>query len=351
MHTRAGVLWLTAVLAPALLVSNPLYLLQVTAAAAAVYAGVRGRGPAARGWGAFLRFGLVLVGFAVVVQPLLVSTGDTLLATLPALRLGALELGGRVTLESLVYGAGHGLALAAVLLAFATFNVAVDPYQLVRSVPRFLYRSGIVLSIALGFVPQTLVAQREIREAQALRGHRFRGVRDLVPLLVALLAEGLERSIDLAEAMEARGFGAGEDEPAAARGLRAALAAGLGLALAGAALATAAPRPGGGLRTAGTGLAAAGVVTLVLTLAAVARRVRRSRYRTERWRRRDTLVAATALASLAGLAAAWWGGAELFYYPYPRLTVPPLSPWVAAALALLAAPALIAGGGSSGGDG
>ena len=209
-------MWLAAALAPPLLTRNPFYLAGALAAVGVVY-GVVARGrEAVAGWGAFLRLGLVLVAFSALVQPLLVHVGATTLFTLPSWSwhldafgrtLGTVELGGRVTLESVVYGIGRGLALLAVLLAFATFNARVDPYHLLRGIPRFLYQSGIVLSIALAFVPQMLAAQREIREAQALRGHRFRGLRDLVPLLVALLAEGLERSIDLAESMEARGFG------------------------------------------------------------------------------------------------------------------------------------------------
>jgi energy-coupling factor transport system permease protein len=304
-----------------------------------------------------------------------------------------------VTLESLVYGTTRGLALAAVLLILATFSAAVDPYRLVRAAPRFLHRSAVALSIALTFVPQTLAAQREIREAMALRGHRFRGLRDLVPLFVALVAGGLERSIDLAEAMEARGFGAaarpavgaranrpaggvravepaggderalppaGGGERAAARPagggewatrpaggaeraarlgprtLEAAIAGGLALAVAGVYGRSAWP----GSPLAGRLGAAAiilGVLLVAGALAAVGRSVRATRYRPERWARRDTVVAAASAVALAAFAAAWiWRRGELLFYPYPRLEAPGLSPWLAAALTLLAVPAVAA---------
>ena len=352
LHTGAWVAWLAAALAPPLASRNPLYLGVALAAVGVTYGMVaRGRA-AAEGWGAFLRLGLVLVAFSALLQPLLVQAGETTLATLPAWSwhvhafgraLGTVELGGRITLESVVYGVVRGLALLAVLLAFATFNARVDPYHLLRGVPRFLYRSGIVLSIALAFVPQMLAAQREIREAQALRGHRFRGLRDLVPLFVALLAEGLERSIDLAESMEARGFGHTAPRPEGRRsgrpGGRAvpiALAAALALLLAGACARTFRPDS-----PAGWTALAAGALVLAAALAAVARGVRRSRFRREPWRRRDTVVAACSAAVLLAFAAAWALDRQaLFYYPYPRLTAPPFAPGLAAALALLTAPAL-----------
>jgi energy-coupling factor transport system permease protein len=348
LHTRAAGLWLVAALAPALVSGNPWHLMLVAAAAAVSY-GVWSRRAAATGWGAFLRLGLILVAFTVLLQPLASSAGETVVATLPAWRLGPLVLGGPVTLESLVYGATRGLALAAVLLVLATFSAAVDPYRLVRATPRFLHRSAVALSIALTFVPQTLAAQREIREAMALRGHRFRGLRDLVPLFVALVAGGLERSIDLAEAMEARGFGAagaaagrGGRRIFTSRALEAAIAGGLAFAVAGAygrSVWPGSPLAG----RLGAAAIAVGVLLVVSALAAVGRRVRATRYRPERWTRRDTLVAAASAVALAAFAAAWiWRRGELVFYPYPRLEAPGLSLWLAIALALLAVPAAAA---------
>jgi energy-coupling factor transport system permease protein len=358
-HTGAWTCWLAAALAPPLLTRNPIYLAAALAAIGAVYLalGRGGPGTAAAGWGAFLRLGLIVVAVSTLIQPLVVHQGATLLFTLPSWTwtaealgrtLGTIEIGGRVTLESVVYGAGRGLALLAVLLAFAAFNARVDPYQLLRRVPRFLYRSGIVLSIALAFVPQMLAAQREIREAQALRGHRFRGVRDLVPLLVALLAEGLERSIDLAESMEARGFGAGSPTaggagadgrpPLSVNALHAALATALALLLAGAGVRAFYPGAAAGWLA-----LAAGALLLAASLAAVGRRVRRSRFRREPWRRRDTALAACSIAAFAAFAAAWLiGRPTLLFYPYPLLPAPPFHPALGIALALLAAPALAA---------
>lgn len=326
----------------------------VTAATAAAYAAWRRAG--GPGWGTFLRLGLLLVALAVLLQPLVSSAGETLLFELPSWGVGSVRIGGPVTLESVAFGVIRGLALTAVLLTFAAFSAAVDPYRLVRSIPRFLYRSGIALSIALTFIPQTLTAQREIRQAMALRGRRFRGLRDLVRLFVALLAGGLERSIDLAEAMEARGFG-GEDaggveaaDGGTGRAQNVAIAAGLA-AIAGGLYATSAASgvaaPGGAtprtVAVLGWLLIGGGALAVAAALYSVARGVRRTRYRPQRWRRADGWVTVASLTALAAFAAAWtWRRHELTFYPFPRWQTPALTPWLAAALALLAAPAAAA---------
>ncbi|MFQ5613195.1 MAG: energy-coupling factor transporter transmembrane component T [Anaerolineae bacterium] len=344
-HSKAVGLWLVAALTPALLTKNPFYLLIAILAVAATYRSLDRSGPAAWGWGLFLRLGLILVAFSVVFNLLSVRAGATKLFTLPELRFETtlasqpqtvLQLGGPVSLESLVFGLSSGLALLAVLVSFATFNTLVDHYQLLRSAPRFLYQSAIVMSIAITFVPQMLLAQQEIREAQALRGHRFRGIRDLLPLFITLLAEGLERSITLAESMEARGFGGGPSAATAPRSLLLKSLIALALAvLAGGAFARSYfpnKTPGGLAMLAGGGL-------LVVVLWLIGRGVQRSRYRRELWRRRDTLLAGASLITSLALLVTWaTGRAALIFYPYPRLAWPPFNPLLGLVIVLIAAP-------------
>jgi hypothetical protein len=72
-----------------------------------------------------------------------------------------------------------------------------------RATPAFLFHAGVIISIAVTFVPQMVLGAKEIRQAQRIRGHRFRGIRDLLPLILPLLARA-QRAIQLAETMEAR---------------------------------------------------------------------------------------------------------------------------------------------------
>ncbi len=350
-HTTALLIWLLAALLPTLLTRNPVYLTLIIVVMGLNYRGLGRPGSAGEGWRGFLWLAAVMAGFSILFNILFVSAGATTLFTLPELRLQpplgqagqmtVLHIGGRVTLESLVYGLSVGLSLLALLLTFAVFNLQVDHYQLLRGLPRFLYQSAVVVSIAITFIPAMFTAQREIRQAQTLRGHRFRGLRDLTPLFVALLAEGLERSLTLAESMEARGFSRADSPAAEKTGLllKALLALGL-LALLAGALAWsyfAANRLIGG------GLMAGGLLVILLTLHQVGRQVHRSRYRRDRPHRGDTLLAAASIVSGLLTLTVWLAApAALVFYPYPRLDWPPFHPAIAAAAALLAAPGLIA---------
>jgi energy-coupling factor transport system permease protein len=353
-HPKAWGLWLLAALMPVVLTKNPFYLLIAMAAVGVTYASLGQTSPTARQWGVFLHIGLILVLFSIAFNLLFVRMGATELFTLPALRwkLGAasqrpvlIQMGGVVTLESLIYGLTTGLALMGVLITFATFNTLVDHYQLLRSAPRFLYQSAIVASIAITFVPQMVIAQREIREAQALRGHRFRGIRDLPPLFIALLTEGLERSITLAESMDARGFG-GQPSSVPPGGVSRAAYSELlfksMIALALLVLASGAfalsyfPNKVIG----GTTMLVGGMM-LVAVVWMVGQSVQRSRYRRGLWRQRDTLVAFASAVTILVILTIWMTNrALLVFYPYPRLSWPPFSPLVGLTLLLITAPAL-----------
>lgn len=348
-HPRAWGLWLLAALTPVMLTKNPFYLLIAILAVGINYLSLGRSSPTAGGWGAFLRLGLILVLFSVVFNLLFVSVGDTRLFTLPQLRWRVaslsqqpvlIQIGGPITLESLVYGLTTGLALMGVLVTFATFNTLVDHYQLLRSIPRFLYQSAIVASIGITFVPHMIVAQREIREAQALRGHRFRFIRDLPPLFIALLAEGLERSITLAESMDARGFGThserSERTPQPDLLLKSIIALALVILAGGAFGLSYFPS-----RWMGGATMLMGGAILVAALWMVGRNVRRSHYRRDIWRRRDTLVAGASLVTGLVILTIWAANrTALIFYPYPRLYWPDFNPLIALPLTLLAMPTL-----------
>ncbi len=343
-HTTTWLLWLLAALLPAMLTKNPFYLVILLLAVAVDYSTIGHSSPTVSSWSAFLKVGLVLAAFSALLNPLSVHYGDTTLFTLPRATLKAggavfLELGGRITLEALIYGLANGLSLMAILLVFATFNALVNHHRLLRSIPAFMYQTGAVASIAIAFVPQMATSLQEIREAQMIRGHRFRGIRDLLPLFMPLLTSSLERAIQLAESMEARGFGGSISRVDRGRELIHKLSIALALLalLIGAFWYSysSAGRWVGGL------LAVGGVLLLGWTLRAMGRRVERSRYRRELWRRRDTLVSAASLLSLTVFAFFWLLDKKaLVFYPYPRFELPTFNPIIGLALLASVAPVL-----------
>ncbi len=338
-HALAWTTWLVAAALPALLTRNPYYLSLVILAASVVYLAQESRSPVARGWSAFIKLGLILCAFSVPANALFVHYGDIVLISLPR---DWPVVGGGITLEAALFGLGNGLSLLALLLIFAVFNIAVPPASLLRLVPNFLHQAGVTVAIAIAFVPQMIVSAQEIREAQQVRGHRFRGLRDLLPLFVPLLAGGLERAIQLAESMEARGFGNERIGSISGSMLtaRAASVAGLaGLAIGAFVYAYFPDR-----RAAGGMALVISVILLLVSFWLMGRATRRSHYRRWLWRQRDTVLALSSGAIMLFVFALWlWDRSALIYYPYP-----PLSPWptfrleVGLALALLALPAFLA---------
>ncbi len=333
---RLWLLWALTTLLAATAARNPLYLFLLLLVVLLV--GVT-TAPAGRRRAALLplRFAALAVPFAALFNGLTAHLGDTVLFRLPAwLPL----LGGPVTLESLAYGAINGLALTVILGAFTALNQTVPVRELVRLAPRAFHEAGVVLAIALTLLPQTAQAVARIRQAQAVRGHRLRGLRDWLPIYLPLLVSGLERALALAEAMVARGYGA-VSERAQPLPLRALLTMGL-LGLSGGWLTWLFVPNRAGIAA---GTMVAGGALLVGAMVIAGRSTRRTSYRPRRWGIRETMVV---LGCGLALAAALTGHPSLAYAPYPRLSWPPFDPLVGLGLLGLLTPALVNGSGSEG---
>ena len=337
-HTLAWLIWTLGAAVPALITRNPLYLAIIGLAVALVYA-VAGEGSEqAQSWRALLRIGALMALIAIPLNALMVHQGRYVLFRLPA---HWPLVGGAITLEAVAYGAVSGLAIWVLLLIFATFNLCVDASELLRLAPPFLYQAGVVTSIALTFMPQMLSSAREIREAQRIRGHRFRGWRTLLPLFVPLITTGLEHAIQLAESMEARGFG-GEltgMSPRESNRLRLAMLTALAMALVGLFLQTYhRQRPEVGLA-----LLAMGAVLLLGCCVVLGRHVRRSRFRRAGWSAVDLAVAGSGvLVATGALVVRALDQLALVYYPYPPYSLlPAFDPLVGGLLMLLALPGVV----------
>ena len=92
------------------------------------------------------------------------------------------------------------------LASFMVLNMALPVRDLISLVPRAFFPVAVVTSIAVTYLPTTLRQFQQVREAQAVRGHQMRSLRDWLPLLMPLLVGGMEHAMQLAEAMTARGF-------------------------------------------------------------------------------------------------------------------------------------------------
>jgi energy-coupling factor transport system permease protein len=149
-------------------------------------------------------FGALATGLAVfVVSPFLYVEGTTVLWRGPSLPVvGPLD----VTAEELGIAALNGFRLAAVALAFSAYALLVDHDRLVTAV-RVAPRSALAVALATRLVPSLERDALGLRDALRGRGIAVAGARGHARLLSPLVAGSLERAHNLAEAMEARGFG------------------------------------------------------------------------------------------------------------------------------------------------
>ncbi len=195
---------LCAVLAlPALLFDNPLVLGAVVAAALAA-------GTAAGAGRSLRRALLIALPFALVIallNPLVTRNGLTVIA-----RLGEVPVLGRVdvTLEALVYGAVLGLRALALILCCALYAAVVDPDEVLRLFRRASFRSALTATLATRMVP---VLQRDGRRMADAQRCRPGAAPSRVALVRAVAAGALDRAVDVAAALEVRGYGTARRPP------------------------------------------------------------------------------------------------------------------------------------------
>jgi energy-coupling factor transport system permease protein len=143
---------------------------------------------------------LPLALLIAVINPLVYSGGDTLLVR------GGQFLGRRwdITLEALTAGGLNGLRIAALMLPFGLFSAVVDPDEMLKLCRRFSYRSALTASLATRLVPVLARDAGRMGDAARCRPQppgRFAVAR-------AAVAGALDRAVDVAAALEVRGYSA-----------------------------------------------------------------------------------------------------------------------------------------------
>ena len=216
LHPGAWWVWALALAAAASRTQNPVPLLLILVVTGFVVAARRSDAPWARSYMAFLKLSLVLIVVRILFQALLSAgaQGPTVLVTLPSLPMpvgSGLKLGGVITLEAVLRALYEGLQLATILCCVGAANALGSARRLLRYVPGALYEIGVACVIALTFAPQLVSDAPRVRAAHRLRGRTARGVRSLARLAMPVLEGALERSVDLAAAMDSRGYGRTSD--------------------------------------------------------------------------------------------------------------------------------------------
>jgi energy-coupling factor transport system permease protein len=150
-----------------------------------------------REWLIYLKFSLMLIFLIILVNALFVHAGATILIQGPRIPIiGTI----RITLEALCYGVGMGLRLLVMMGAFCLLTYAVHPDRVLKALGGGRSKTMLTLSISL-------------RLFQRCRGVNFQArdprvrIRKYVPVLNTVLLSSLERSFQLAESLQSRGYG------------------------------------------------------------------------------------------------------------------------------------------------
>jgi energy-coupling factor transport system permease protein len=212
LHPGAWWLWALGLAAAASRTMNPVPLVLIIAVTWFVVQARKGETPWAASYSLFFRLALLVIGIHLVFQVLFSghAQGLTVLFTLPEIELpeaAGVKLGGEVTLEALLSAFYVALQLATIFCCIGAANALGSARQLLRYVPAALYEIGIACVIALTFAPQLVTDARRVRDAARLRGGNVGRLRRFGRLALPIGEGALERSGDLAAAMDSRGSG------------------------------------------------------------------------------------------------------------------------------------------------
>ncbi|HXH79783.1 energy-coupling factor transporter transmembrane component T [Nocardioides sp.] len=322
LHPVAWWIWAIGLATAATLTTNPLLLVLLVATAAVVVMARRSDHPWARSFRLYLLLGLSIVIIRVAFRIIFggVSQGNVLvdLPTVPLPEwVAGIRLLGPITQEALLSGLYDGLRLAAIVICIGAANSLANPKRLLKTVPTALYEIGTALVVAVTVFPQLADSARRVRAAQALRGDVSGRVGRLRRFLVPVLEDALERSLSLAAGMDARGYGR---SGTATRGQRWTTGVLLLSALLGVCIGTYALLDQSAPRWLAVPMLVIGAVVAVVGMVSAGRRVERSRYRPDRWRTAEVVVAGCGL--VVG-AVVWQLGRTEPLVAYPSVSAMP----------------------------
>ncbi|HET6167808.1 MAG TPA: energy-coupling factor transporter transmembrane component T [Marmoricola sp.] len=297
LHPGAWWLWALGLAATASATTNPLLLLTIAAVAGFAVACRRADHP----WSGSFPLYLGLAGVIVLVRVLarvVLGGGDVghVLVDLPEVPLphwvAGIHLFGPVTREYLLGGLYDGLRLATIVICVGAANSLADPKRLLKSMPPALYEIGTALVVSVSVMPQLAESVQRVRRARRLRGVSGSRIGRLRGLVVPVLEDALERSVALAAGMDARGYGRSGHLARRQRTITGGL---MLTGLAGICVGTYAMLDHTAPRWLAGPMLAAGTATAIAGFVAAGRRVRRTRYRPDRWRLPEVVVAASGI--------------------------------------------------------
>lgn len=208
-HPAVVLVYLSVLLLLSLLYENPLYMLALLFFLALLIKGVDGM----EAWEGFLKTGVFLMFIVMLINPLVIRSGATVIWHGPAVPyLGKLN----ITMEALYYGAASSIRLLIILSIFCLYNLMISPDKVLNLFSRVAGKSVLMITLSTRMFPIMVRDLKRIKEVQQFRGVDFdegnlwERVKKYSCLYNVLLLSSLEGSMEIAESMQARAFGSGK---------------------------------------------------------------------------------------------------------------------------------------------
>jgi energy-coupling factor transport system permease protein len=128
-------------------------------------------------------------------------------------------IGGRAMAESLENAVAMTLRFIVLVESFSIFFLTTSPDHLGLALEQthIPYEFCFAFTTAVRFVPvlaeeaQTIMDAQKARGLELERGNFLKRIRNYIPILIPLIVSAIRRSLELAEAMESRAWGATKD--------------------------------------------------------------------------------------------------------------------------------------------
>jgi energy-coupling factor transport system permease protein len=204
--------WAVSLTVVAVILDHPLFLLALLLSTLPVVAA----GRVWRKWAALMQLTLYLCLAITLINVLVSYHGSHVLwqtdVKIPVLGYPA------ITLEALLFGVGMSLRLLTVISVFAIVTLTVHPDDILQALYKIKipHKSVLVMSLAARFLPVLAADAERISAVQQSRGLRLehgnlvQRIKNRSAVLIPLMSNSLDRTVQLAEAMESRAFGSGK---------------------------------------------------------------------------------------------------------------------------------------------
>lgn len=212
LHPLTWWIWAIGLAVSVIRFDSPVFTVVCVGAVAVVVFRNREDAPWGKSFNWTIKISLWILAIRTVIGVLIgVPIPGTTLFTLPRMPLPdwmpGIRIGGAVTLERISSAVSEGIIICGIIIIFGAAASLTSPHRLLRVMPVYIYEFAISVVIATSVLPQLVSSVSRIRQAQKLRGQSLRGFSSWKRVAIPLLEESLARSLDLAAAMDSRGYG------------------------------------------------------------------------------------------------------------------------------------------------